>query len=262
MVEIMVPSAPSFADSLLPADVAAHALGESAEELRRVLDAAIPTMAALAEPGEAGNHVRRVQQYVLVLARKLQSAGLHPELLNDAGIGTFVKATAWHDIGNAGVPDRILLKPGPLDSSELEVIRSHPTIGRGIVEQMRRSAGADNRFLQLAQEIAYGHQERWDGSGYPQGLVGEKIPVSARLVAVADAYDALTSDRVYRAGIPHDRAVQHIFTQRGAHFDPDVVDALIEVQDELHAISQRLADTELDLQKKIDYLAKAIAESP
>ena len=113
---------------------------------------------------------------------------------------------------------------------------------------------------QAAREIAHGHQERWDGSGYPLGLAGERIPLSARVMAIADAYDALTSDRVYRAGVAHDKAVQLIFQERAAQFDPDMVDAFIEIQDEFAAIATRYADTDSDLQQKIDYMAKAIAE--
>jgi putative two-component system response regulator len=167
-----------------------------------------------------------------------------------------------HDIGNAVVPDRVLLKPGPLTDAELAVVRTHPAAGRHAIEQIKKSAGLSTELLEAACEIAYSHHERWDGTGYPQGLWGHNIPVAARLLAIADAYDALTSDRVYRAGVAHDKAVQQIFQERAAHFDPEMVDAFIEIQDEFASIAQRFADTESDLQKKIDYLANAIAENP
>jgi len=240
----------------------AHPLADSLRDLGKVMDATIVAMASLAEPGEAGSHIVRIQHYVHALATRLKSSPAHAAVLTDTYLQTLFRAVVWHDIGNSSVPDRILLKPGPLAEDELEVIRTHPVQGRNVIDQIRASAGVSTTFLDMARDVAYGHQERWDGSGYPQGLAGERIPVCARLMAIADAYDALTSDRVYRAGVPHDRAVQLIFQQRAAHFDPDVVDAFIEIQDEFQAIAERYADTDLDFQKKIDYMAKAIAESP
>lgn len=249
--------ADSGEDGYSPAPLAGSAL-----ELGMVMDATILAMAALAEPGEAGSHIVRIQHYVLALAHKLQASGAHAGVLTERGVANLFRAVAWHDLGNSGVPDRILLKPGPLSEDELDTIKTHPTLGRNVIDQIRQSAAVPSEFLDTAREVAYAHQERWDGSGYPQGLAGERIPVSARLMAIADAYDALTSDRVYRAGVPHDKAVVQIFQQRAAHFDPDMVDAFIEIQHEFQAIADRYADTDLDFQKKIDYMAKAIAESP
>ena len=235
---------------------------ESAQSVSKVLDATILAMASLAEPGEAGNHILRTQNYVRALAIKLKPLPAYATLMTDSYIATLFTAAPWHDIGNAAVPDRILLKPAALTDEELEVIKTHPLIGRNTIDQIQRTAGVETEFLTTAREIAYCHQERWDGSGYPRGLAGESIPVAARLMAIADAYDGLTTRRVYREGVPHDVAVQQIFQQRAAHFDPDMVDAFIEIQDEFQAIAQRYADNDADFQKKIDYLAKAIAESP
>jgi putative two-component system response regulator len=120
--------------------------------------------------------------------------------------------------------------------------------------------GTSHGYLSMAREIAHSHHERWDGSGYPQGLSGDAIPVSARLMAVADVYDALISTRIYKAGVPHDRAVQEIFQGRGSHFDPDMTDAFIEIQDEFAAIAARFADDDSLLQQKMEYMAHAIAE--
>lgn len=236
--------------------------GDSLQDLVKVLDATVLAMAYMAEPGEAGNHIVRIQHYVRALAHKLKSSAVHGRPLSERAIALIFRAAPLHDIGNAGVPDRILLKPGALTDAELDIVRTHPAAGRRVIEQIKKSAGLSTELLEVACEIAYSHHERWDGSGYPQGLSGQKIPVAARLVAIADAYDALTSERVYRAGVPHDKAVQLIFQDRAAHFDPEMVDAFIEIQDEFAAIGQRLADTELDLQRKIDYMAKAIAENP
>ena len=235
---------------------------ESDQSLGKVLDATILVMASLAEPGEAGKHISRTQNYVRALALKLKTVPAFARLLSDQYIATLFMAAAWHDIGNAGVPDRILLKPGALTEDELDVVKAHPVIGRNTIDEIQHRAGVSTEFLTMAREIAYCHQERWDGSGYPQELAAESIPVAARLMAIADAYDALTSRRVYREGVPHDLAVQQIFQERASHFDPDMVDAFIEIQDEFQAIAQRYADTEVDFENKIDYMAKAIAETP
>jgi putative two-component system response regulator len=232
------------------------------QDMARVFDATILAMAHLAEPGEAGNHIVRIQHYVRTLAQKLKASPAYGRSMSEHRIGLLFRARPLHDIGNAGVPDRILLKPGPLSPEETEVIRTHPILGRDTIDQIRGSAGVSTEFLEVARDIIYSHQECWNGTGYPQGLAGEAIPMAARIMAIADAYDALTSDRVYRAGVAHDKAVQQIFQERAGQFDPDMVDAFIEIQDEFAAIAERFADTESDFQQKIDYMAKAIAESP
>lgn len=228
----------------------------------RLLNAMVLAMASMAEPGEAGRHIQRIQLYLQALAGQLRSSAPDSHRWNDADIDAMMRGAALHDIGNSAVPDRILLKPGALTAEEFEVVRTHPVIGRDIIDQIRRNAGVELPFMGFARQIAYGHQERWDGTGYPQGISGDNIPAPARMMAIVDAYDALTSDRVYRDGVPHDRAVQLIFQERGAQFAPDMVDAFIEVQHLFQDIAQQHADTENDLQMKMDYLAKAIAESP
>jgi putative two-component system response regulator len=247
-----------------PSDPVAGALASTAigNTTGKLLDAMVLAMAGMAEPGEAGAHIRRIQMYVQTLAVQLRATAPYASGWTDPVIDAMVRGAALHDIGNSAVPDRILLKPGVLSSDEFEIVHMHPVTGRDIIEQIRRDAGVELPFLEFARQIAYGHHERWDGKGYPQGLDGEQTPAVARVMAIADAYDALTSDRVYRAGVPHDRAVQLIFQERGGQFAPDMVDAFIEVQFVFHEIARQNADTEHDLQKKIDYLAKAIAESP
>jgi putative two-component system response regulator len=228
----------------------------------QLLNAMVLAMASMAEPGEAGHHIQRIGLYLQALAGQMRSNAPDSHRWTDTDIDAMVRGAALHDIGNSAIPDRILLKPAALTPDEIEVMRAHPVIGRDIIDQIRRNAGVEMPFMGFAREIAYGHHERWDGTGYPQGIAGENIPASARLMAIADAYDALTSDRVYRAGMPHDRAVQLIFQERGTQFAPDMVDAFIEVQHMFQDIAQQNADTESDLQKKIEYLANAIAESP
>ena len=235
---------------------------ETTFDLSKVFDATVLAMAALAEPGEAGNHIMRMQHYVRALAHKLKASPVYGRPMSDVAIALLYRAVPLHDIGNSGIPDRILLKPGPLDAEEIQVMRTHTRIGRAVIDQIKAGAGLSTQFLEVALDIVGGHHEHWDGNGYPQGLAGEAIPMVARIVALADAYDALTSARVYRPGVAHDRAVQLIFQERAAQFDPDMVDALIEIQDEYAGIAQRFSDTDVDFQKKMDYMAMAIAEAP
>ena len=154
------------------------------------------------------------------------------------------------NIGKVGIPDAILLKPDRLTKEEFEVMKSHTTLGRDAIVHAEKNLGIEVPFLQYAKEIAYSHQEKWDGSGYPQGLAGDEIPVSARLMAVADVYDALISRRVYKMPMPHDEAVKIMLEGRGQHFDPDVIDAFIECQAEFKAIGEKYSDSEADVLKK------------
>ena len=229
-----------------------------------VLDVIILAMTSLAETrdSDTGNHIRRTQHYVRALAQHLKPHARFTSHLTDSAIDVLFKSAPLHDIGKVGIPDRILLKPGQLTPDEFEIIKTHTTLGHDAIEQAEQTLGASADFLRVAKEIALSHQEKWDGSGYPQGLAGDDIPMSARLMAVADVYDALISERVYKRAMPHDRAVAIIFQGRGAHFDPDMVDAFIEIQSEFQAIAQRFSDTDSALQRKMEYMANAIAEAP
>lgn len=244
-----------------PVSRAGAAASSPLEQQAGLNHALVHALATIAEPGQSGQHIQRIQLYVQALAGQLRHAPPYAELWPDDSLDALVRASALHDIGNSAVPDRILLKPGALTPDELDVVRSHAVIGRDIIAQIQRSAGAASPLLEMAREIAHSHHERWDGQGYPQGLAGDAIPVPALVMAVADAYDALTSHRVYRAGIAHDKAMQHLFHERGGQFAPDMVDALIEVQHAFEDIAQRFTDSEADLQRQIDYMASAIAES-
>ena len=259
-----VPSTTASTDEVRVAAIGAETLpgADAADTPGQLLDAMVLAMASMAEPGEGGRHIQRIQLYLQALAGQLRVSAPDTYRWADADIDAMMRGAAWHDIGNSAVPDRILLKLGALTAEEFEVVHTHPVIGRDIIDQIRRNAGVELPFMGFARQIAYGHHERWDGTGYPQGITGDNIPESARLMAIVDAYDALTSDRVYRAGVPHDKAVQLIFQERGSQFAPDMVDAFIEVQHMFKDIAQQHADTENDLQVKMDYLAKAIAESP
>jgi putative two-component system response regulator len=159
-----------------------------------------------------------------------------------------------HDIGKVGIPDRILLKPGRYEAHEFEIMKTHCKLGRDAIQHAEDQLGLEVDFLKYAKEIAYGHQEKWDGSGYPEGLAGDAIPISARLMAVADVYDALISRRVYKEGMPHAKAASIIAEGRGSHFDPDIVDAFMALQEQFQEVAKRYADSDEDLQQKAESL--------
>lgn len=228
------------------------------EEITAIQDVTIHAMASMAETrdNETGNHIRRTQYYVKLLAEKLR---FHPRfesfLNNDKTIEMLFKSAPLHDIGKVGIPDAILLKPGRLTVEEFDVMKTHTTLGREAIIQAEKNLGITVPFLQFAKEIAYSHQEKWDGSGYPEGLSGDDIPISARLMAVADVYDALVSRRVYKEPIPHDKALEIMLEGKGRHFDPDMTDAFLECQDEFRQIGEKYADTEADVLKKAKILS-------
>ena len=221
-------------------------------ELVALQDVTILTMASLAETrdSETGNHIRRTQFYVKELAEKLSTHPKFKALLTPAFIQMLFKSAPLHDIGKVGIPDRILLKPGKFEPHEFEIMKTHALLGKQVIEFAERQLGREVEFLTLAKEIAYCHHEKWNGSGYPQGLAGEDLPVSARLMAVADVYDALISRRVYKEGMSHEKAAAIIIEGRGQHFDPDMVDAFIELQDAFQAIAARFVDTDQVLAQK------------
>ncbi|WP_395022653.1 two-component system response regulator [Dongia sp.] len=228
-------------------------------EVQAIQDVTIFTMASLAETrdNETGNHIRRTQHYVKALAVKLRDHPRFAGYFTDHAIDLLFKSAPLHDIGKVGIPDKILLKPGKLTPEEFEVMKTHTTLGRDAIEHAERQLGTPVEFLKLAKEIALSHQEKWDGSGYPEGLAGEAIPVSARLMAVADVYDALISRRVYKPPFTHERAVEMIAEGRGRHFDPDIADAFLEIREEFRTIALKFADTDGDIARQAERLVEA-----
>lgn len=214
-------------------------------ELNAVQEATIIALASLAETrdAETGNHIRRTQLYVKALADTLKNHPRFAHELSDESIYLMYKSAPLHDIGKVGIPDSILLKPGPLDADEWEIMKRHTTLGRDALLAAESTMGSEVSFLRYAKEITFSHQEKWDGSGYPQGLKDEQIPISARLMAVADVYDALISERVYKAAYSHEDAVATITAGKGLHFDPDVVEAFTQMADVFRQIAIRFADT-------------------
>ena len=225
-------------------------------ELAAIQDVTILAMASMAETrdNETGNHIRRTQHYVKLLAERLRDHPRFADVLSEGFIATLFKSAPLHDIGKVGIPDRILLKPGKFEPHEFEIMKTHCKLGRDAIQQAEDRLGLKVDFLTVAKEIAYGHQEKWDGSGYPEGLSGDDIPVSARLMAVADVYDALISRRVYKEGMPHEKAMQIIVDGRGKHFDPDMVDAFLAIADKFQAVALRYVDSDAELHAKAQVL--------
>jgi len=221
-------------------------IGRRGRELAAIQDVTILAMASLAETrdNDTGNHIRRTQHYVKLLAEHLQTHPRFRLFLSECTIDMLFKSAPLHDIGKVGIPDRILLKPGRFEPHEFDIMKTHCQLGRNSIQHAEDRLGMKVDFLKFAKEIAYGHHEKWDGSGYPQGLVGDGIPVSARLMALADVYDALISRRVYKQGMPHEEAVRIIREGRGSHFDPDIADAFLELAEQFRATSKRYADSD------------------
>ena len=236
-------------DHDLLASIAASASVAARNVLRRcerdlAQQATIFALAKLAEQrdNETGRHLERVSAYCRLLACGLREDGHFRAVLTDTWIAVLEKSAPLHDIGKVGVPDAILLKPGKLTEEEFEVMKGHTTLGRDAIEQAELRLGMKVDFLQFAKQIAYGHQEKWDGSGYPLGISGDAIPIPARLMALADVYDALISRRVYKPAFTHEQASEIIVAGRGKHFDPDITDAFVAIAAEFREIAARYTD--------------------
>ncbi len=234
--------------------------GEVSRRMREndlIKDVSLNALALLAEKrdNETGNHLYRTQAYVEALMQELQDHPRFRHALSAAQRQLIAKAAPLHDIGKVGIPDQILLKPARLTLEEFEIMKTHSLIGAEAIEAaIERVVGGDRArldelqgntpldFLVVARHIALGHHEKWDGSGYPQGLRGDAIPIPARLMALADVFDALTCKRHYKKAFPLEQAVALLVEGRGTHFDPDVVDAFLAIQDRFADIAQRYAD--------------------
>ncbi|MBK6850154.1 MAG: response regulator [Burkholderiales bacterium] len=211
-----------------------------------IQDVSILALAHLAEirDTETGNHLRRTQEYVRCLANGLRD---HPRFcheLDDEKIKLLAKSAPLHDIGKVGIPDDILRKPGKLDADEWTVMKTHAALGAEAIEDAEREVPQKVAFLDIAKQIARHHHERWDGTGYPDGLAGDAIPLSARLMALADVFDALISRRCYKEPFAVELARSMIVEQRGKQFDPDVCDAFTSAFDEFCAIADRYVDNQ------------------
>ncbi|MBR9874528.1 MAG: response regulator [Vibrionaceae bacterium] len=227
---------------------------ERTQELQLTQAVMIESLGTLAEyrDPETGGHIKRTQNYVKALAKHLQKQGKFSDILTDDYIQLLYISSPLHDVGKVGVPDHILQKPGKLTEEEYEEMKRHTIYGYNTLKRAELRLG-ENAFIHIAKEIAYTHQEKWNGKGYPQGLKGEEIPLSGRLMAMADVYDALISKRVYKPPFTHEKAVE-IITKGDNRtspddFDPTILQAFIELQDEFKRIALMHAD--FDEEKKL-----------
>lgn len=217
---------------------------ERTDLIERTNSATIYCLAALAETRdpETGQHIRRTQEYIKELALELQKNGEYEDILTNEYVDLLYKSAPLHDIGKVGVKDGILLKPGKLTAEEFEEMKKHTIYGGESLMVGIKELGEES-FLSLAKEIALTHHEKWDGSGYPNGMSNKEIPISGRLMALSDVYDALTSKRVYKGAFTHNDARNIILEGRGTHFDPDIVDAFIKREAKFIEIMERFKDS-------------------
>ena len=213
-------------------------------EVGVIQDVTMIAMGSLAETrdNETGNHIRRTQHYIRILAEKMREHPRFKEHLSAGTIDLLYKSAPLHDIGKVGIPDGILKKPGKLDPDEFEVMKTHTTLGRAAIISAEKSLGTPNSFLSLAREIAWSHHEKWDGTGYPQGLSGDDIPIPGRLMAFADVYDALISARVYKRAFTHEETLDIIKKGIGTHFDPDIALVFMEISEQFRKIALSFSD--------------------
>jgi putative two-component system response regulator len=205
--------------------------------------ATIFALAKLAETrdSDTGHHIERVQTFSKMLAQRIQEMNLIHEPISADFVETLYQTAALHDIGKVGTPDAVLLKPGALSEEEVAEMKKHSELGARTLAAVLKHF-PDNQFLRMGVEVARSHHEKWDGGGYPDGLHGREIPLSARIVAVADFYDALTSNRCYRKAFEHERTIQMIREGSGNHFDPDIVTAFLSIESGLKRTRDAMSD--------------------
>ncbi|MDA1013640.1 MAG: HD domain-containing protein [Planctomycetota bacterium] len=222
-----------------------HVSNIQAQELVRTRNAIIFGMAKLADSRdrETGNHLERIGHYSTRLAKSLRRHPDFRDLITDSFIHQLGMAASLHDIGKVGISDTILMKPDKLSASERARMQLHTIIGGECIAGIEQRL-TGTKFLKLAREVAMFHHEKWDGSGYPSGLSGNDIPLAARIVALADVYDALSVERVYKPAMPHAVCVGIIKADTGAHFDPRIVDAFLKIEDKFETIANQFADPE------------------
>ena len=225
---------------------------EQSDELMRRTEQLISAQSAIisafcslveARDNETGNHVLRTQHYVLTLCEKLSSHPRFSAELTQTNIPLIFKSAPLHDIGKVAIPDHILLKPGKLTPEEWRIMQQHAQFGADAIAAAEKEIGEGNAsFLSYARQIALTHHERWNGKGYPRGLVGDEIPLAGRLMAIADVYDALISRRIYKPPFEHAAAVEMMRNERGEHFDPDILDCMLPNSAQFKDIARCFAD--------------------
>ncbi|GHT68546.1 two-component system response regulator [Spirochaetia bacterium] len=218
-------------------------VAEKTAEATSILDNTLQALANIIEYRnlESGGHVKRTQFFCKALIDYiLESHSVYAAELWTMEPDVIVKSMVLHDVGKIGISDSILLKPGRLERDEIEIMKTHTVVGKNIIEEMMKAVtDQDSIYLKHCRDIAWCHHERFDGKGYPQGLAGFDIPLSARIAALADVYDALVSARVYKEALPHKEAINIIGEGRGAQFDPVLTDAVLKIRDRFWEISRR-----------------------
>lgn len=215
------------------------------ENLKRVTEASIYSLAELAESRspDIGGHLRRMQNLVRLIADGLKNADKSSIYFDERYITDLVLSTLLHDIGKISIPGDILFKPGKLTAEEYAVMKTHASVGENMLKRAQEHSN-DKDFLAMGKAITASHHERWDGNGYPRGLKGDSIPLSARIVAIADVYDALTTARVYKAQWTHEEAMEYLEKESGKYFDPELLDICIEKEREIQSFTERGRETE------------------
>ena len=232
------------------------------ESYRKLQNARMATILGLAKLAEyrdegTGTHLERIREYAKLIAEALAKNPKYAGHITPEYVDDIYQSSILHDIGKVGIPDAILLKPAKLSDEEFDVIKRHTILGGDAIKAIEAKIEGQS-FLALGKEIAYNHHEKWDGSGYPRGLSKESIPLSARIIALADVYDALTTRRFYKEAFSHKRSRQMIVELKGTHFDPEVVDVFLALEDEFNRIRRDNQEDETELMQPLE---KAISAS-
>ena len=217
-------------------------LVESYRTIQKIQEASIFALAKLAESrdDETGLHLRRLQAYCEAICLQLRQRDAYRRLMDHDFVDNIVRSSVLHDIGKVAIPDNILFSQEKFEIDEFEIMKQHSVVGGKALEEAAQEAGGGENYLSMGRDVAYYHHEHWDGNGYPFGLKGEEIPLAARIVALADVYDALTTQRRYRKAYAHEQAMQAIVRGRDKQFDPEIVDAVLEIEDEFRRIHEQL----------------------
>jgi response regulator RpfG family c-di-GMP phosphodiesterase len=226
------------------------------ESYRKLQNARMATILGLAKLAEyrdegTGTHLERIREYAKVIAGELAKNPKYTNHITPEYIDDIYQSSILHDIGKVGIPDAILLKPDKLTDEEFDIIKRHTILGGDAIKAIESKIEGKS-FLALGKEIAYYHHEKWDGSGYPKGIDGQGIPLSARIIALADVYDALTTKRFYKKAYTHQKSKQMIVELKGTHFDPEVVDVFLTLEDEFNRIRRENQEDETELMKPLD----------
>jgi response regulator RpfG family c-di-GMP phosphodiesterase len=236
------------------------------ESYRKLQNARMATILGLAKLAEyrdegTGTHLERIREYAKLLAEELAKNPKYAGHITPEYVDDIYQSSILHDIGKVGIPDAVLLKPDKLSDEEFDVIKRHTILGGDAITAIEAKIEGKS-FLALGKEIAYNHHEKWDGSGYPRGISGEGIPLSARIIALADVYDALTTRRFYKEAFSHKRSRQMIVDLKGTHFDPEVVDVFWALEDEFNRIRRENQENETELMQPLEKAVSANMHPP